>query len=95
MLYSLFHANQSHSTGLGGIKSFTLILNREEQPIGFLLHHNANGLRLGVAGSIVQGFLDHSVYASLVFFGQFVGNVIGCHVYADTCLPRSPTSTRP
>ena len=73
VMHPLLHAYQTEAADTPGVETVPVVFDRK-QNLGSLLadfHHHA--ARLGVAGAVVERFLDYAINAGLVCIGQLAG----------------------
>ena len=81
---AFLHADEAEAAFDFGLEALAVVLNGEEEAVGLLTDSDADGLRLGVLGAVVQGFLDDAVDAGFMLLGEVFGNAVGGDVDAET-----------
>jgi hypothetical protein len=75
--YPFLDAEQAHSLVFLEIETSAVVLDRQRQASGFLLHANSNRLGLRMTRAIVQGLLHDTIDASLIGVGIVIRKAFG------------------
>ena len=69
------HPKETHAAVAAGIKADAVIFNGEEQAAILFLNEDADAGGVSVLDAIVESFLDHTIDAGAVIFGEVIGKL--------------------
>ena len=77
VMHAFFHAYQAQAADTAGVEAVAVVFDGQQNFRSFLADFDHHFVRLGVAGAVVERFLDDAIDAGLVGIGELAGVFIG------------------